>query len=387
MIFSKKIIVISLLLAGLLFNCSENVSAPDSMRLDYVIVVKDTSGITESLSGDVVVQDAQVFANSVSYLNEVSQLSNSNGIARLESILPDIYNFSITKRYSAEEMENATGQSLERILNGQIQELEVVDSDTVEVYLQPASLGKLVFSEIYYTGSPVSPIPNYFHDQFTELYNNSNDTIYLDSLIIADVETGFREEDLVHAVHAYMFPGTGRDYPLAPGEFTTIAQDAIDHSVINTSSIDLTCCDFEYFVPNKADVNADATDMIQIHHKYGNDFLYSVFNNGVIILKVTDPFSYGYDDFDRILLPKDAIMDAVEYRDDLSEFNMKRFDPSLDAGIAGGLQSYSGKSIQRKIDHFDNGRLILMDNNNSTIDFEILDTPTPGWVVEEEVSE
>lgn len=383
MIYSKRLALISIILTVFIINCSENVSAPISMRLDFVVIVKDTSGITESLTGDIKVSEAQVFANSVSYLNKVSQLSDINGIAKLESILPDVYNFSITKSYSEEEMEIATGQAIERILNGQIQEIEISGTDTIEVYLQPASIGKILFSEIYYNGSPTSPIPYYYHDQFTELYNNSNDTIYLDSLIIADSEYGYAEEDYIHAVHAYMFPGTGKDYPLAPGEFTIIAQDAIDHSAVNTSSVNLSDADFEYFVPDKADINADAIDMIQLHHKYGNDFLYSTSSNGLSILKVTDPFAYGYDEFNRIMLPNDAILDAVEYRDNLSEFNMKRFNPSLDAGIAGGLERYQGKSIQRKVDHYEDGRLILMDNNNSTIDFEVLDTPTPGWVVVE----
>ena len=27
---------------------------------------------------------------------------------------------------------------------------------------------------------------------------------------------------------------------------------------------------------------------------------------------------------------------------------------------------------------------LAMDNNNSNIDFEILDVPTPGWILEEE---
>jgi len=83
-------------------------------------------------------------------------------------------------------------------------------------------------------------------------------------------------------------------------------------------------------------------------------------------------------------MPKSAIFDAVEYRDNLTEVDYKRLDPSLDAGLTGGLETYQGKSIQRKIDRIVDGRIILMDNNNSSIDFEILDTPTPGWVLEEE---
>lgn len=386
MTFLNKIFyrLIFLLTIFLVVKCTDNVSAPGSMRVDYYVTVKDTSGLTAAITGSEIVSGAQVFASSVSYQNSTRQETDELGQAVLEKILPDIYNFSVTRRYSEEEVFQATGQSIERVLNGQVQNIQITDEDSMEIFINPVSLGKLVFSEIYYNGSPANPIPYYFHDQFTELYNNSTDTIYLDSLIIADVEYGFAEEDVIHAVHAYMFPGTGKDYPLAPGEFKIVAQDAINHADINTGSIDLSNADFEYFVGDKGDVNADATNMIRIHHKYGNDFLYSVMNNAVVILKVNDPYQYGYDDFERILLPKSAIFDAVEYRDNLSEMDFKRLDPSLDAGLTGGLENYSGKSIQRKVDRIIDGRLILMDNNNSSIDFEILDVPTPGYVLEEE---
>ena len=382
--FARFGLLLPILCSFLLFSCTENVSPPPSMRLNYTITVKDTSGLTEAITGDSIVSDAKVFATSLSYQNYVEQETGGKGQAVLKEILPDVYNFSVTRRYNEAEMLQATGQAIERVLNGQIQNVEITDEDSLTIYINPVSLGALVFSEIYYNGSPADPIPYYFHDQFTELYNNSADTLYLDSLIIADVEYGYAEEDYIHAVHAYMFPGNGRDYPLAPGEIKLIAQDAVNHAAYNHSSIDLSMCEFEYFVEDKGDVDYDATNMKQIHHKYGNDFLYSVKNNALVILKVDDPYAYGYDDFERILLPKDAILDAVEYRDNLTEVDYKRLDPSLDAGLTGGFQMYSGQSIQRKIDRFIDGRLILMDNNNSSIDFETLETPTPGYIIGED---
>jgi FKBP-type peptidyl-prolyl cis-trans isomerase 2 len=77
------------------------------------------------------------------------------------------------------------------------------------------------------------------------LYNNSEDVVYLDSLIIADAEYGYRDEDYIHSVHAYMFPGDGDDYPLAPGEMVIVAQDAMNHSANN--SVDLSGAEFEYY--------------------------------------------------------------------------------------------------------------------------------------------
>ncbi|RKY53113.1 MAG: hypothetical protein DRP93_07095, partial [Candidatus Neomarinimicrobiota bacterium] len=202
--------------------------------------------------------------------------------------------------------------------------------------------------------------------------------------LIADVEYGFAEDSVIHAVHAYMFPGDGDDYPIESGQMIVIAQDAIDHSPYPINSVNLLNADFEYYVADKGDVdNISVTNMIQLHHKYGVDFLYSVFNNAILLMKVQDPFKLGYDEFNRILLPKDDVIDGVEYRDNVAEMNMKRVDGSIDGGLTGGIPSYSSQSVERYIDHYEDGRMILKDNNNSSLDFHVNKPPTPGWIQEE----
>jgi len=359
-----------------LWKCEEAVHPPASMRLDLNVTVVDTSVITPTIRGVPYVDSAQVFIVSVSYRNTYEAYTDSSGIAHFESILPDKYNVTVTKRLSAELCSLATGSPVERILNGQVANVYVQgDSTNLTVYVQPSSPSPIVFSEVYYNGSPANPIPYYYHDQFTELYNNSDKTIYLDSLIIADVEFGYREENVVHSVHAYMFPGSGKDYPLEPGKLVIIAQDAADHSINN--SIDLRNADFEYFAPNQGDVDNPAVpNMIALHHKYGVDFLYSVMNNALVLLKVKDPFALGYDNYQCIMLPKSAVLDAMEYRENLEQIDYKRLDPSLDAGLTGGFERYKMKSVQRRISHRVNGRVVLMDNNNSSLDFQVLNHPS-----------
>ena len=48
--------------------------------------------------------------------------------------------------------------------------------------------GDLVFQEIYYTGSKTPTQGSYYSDQFHEIYNNSDQIIYLDGLCIGLVE-------------------------------------------------------------------------------------------------------------------------------------------------------------------------------------------------------
>ena len=66
----------------------------------------------------------------------------------------------------------------------------------------------------------------------------------------------------------------------------------------------------------------------------------------------------------------DTIIDAVEYS--RNSTHIKRNIYELDAGFAGiGVDSYSGRSIQRIKPGFD--------TDDSFIDFNILDKPTPGY--------
>ncbi|MBL7067953.1 MAG: DUF4876 domain-containing protein [Candidatus Marinimicrobia bacterium] len=259
---------------------------------------------------------------------------------------------------------------------------------SVNIVEQGTLVEGLLISEIYYNG-PSSQTPNfipyYFHDQFIEIYNNSEFTIYLDSLIIADVDSGHIDEDYIYSIHAYMFPGSGMDYPLSPGDFVVVAQDAIDHTNMVPGSVNLSQADFEYYVVDKIDVdNPDVTNMVTIHHKYGIDFLYSVINDALVILKVDDPYAVGYSEYDCLKFPKSTVIDGVDYRDNLEEVEFKRLDSSIDAGLTGGFDSYQGKSVQRYIDSHEGDRAILMDNNNSTIDFQVLNYPTPGYLFQGE---
>ena len=381
----KYIIYLNVILLAFfgLHSCEETISPPESMRFDLSVAVKDTTGFSQEYFGTEMVDSATVFMNSISYYTFFSSISNENGIAGFPEILPDFYNVSVSKRVSF-VFDDAT---IERTLNGQLTNIEILDANTLPtVYVEPSTSGKLVISEIYYNGSPPQEpyfIPQYFHDQFTEIYNNSDEVVYLDSIIIADLDFGHAEEDFVYAIHAYMFPGTGQDYPLYPGEFVIVAQDAINHTEAVPSSVDLSGADFEYYV-GPTDIDQPNTEnMIKLHHKYGIDFLYSVFNDAILLLKVKDPFAYGYSQFDCILFPNSAVLDGVDYRDNLAEVDYKRLGPAIDGGLTGGFDSYMNKSIQRRIEFYKGEQPILMDNNNSSIDFQVIDHPTPGYIFDE----
>ena len=112
-------------------------------------------------------------------------------------------------------------------------------------------------NELYYAGTP-----NYtYQDQYVELYNAGTTTAYLDgALLIRGVDT--------LASRVFRFPGEvgGMLYPITPGEFVVVAQDAYDFFAEDSLSVDLLNVAFETYceheeepgdnpnVPNLSDV-------------------------------------------------------------------------------------------------------------------------------------
>ena len=134
--------------------------------------------------------------------------------------------------------------------------------------------GGFVISEIFFTGTSTSEGKSYSGDQYIIITNNSDVTLYADS--IAVLESAFlttAKEDYtpdIMSTHfsvqaCYMIPGTGRSVPVEPGESLTLAINAIDHTTEQPNSINLTGADFEFFDetsnPNFTDPDGEAPNL------------------------------------------------------------------------------------------------------------------------------
>jgi hypothetical protein len=237
---------------------------------------------------------------------------------------------------------------------------------------------KLIINEIYYCG----PINHafYFFDQFVELYNASNDTVYLDGLLVGrarqyahpDMETN----DFVQAISLFRFPGEpleGQDYPLAPGEFSVLAGDALDHSLYIANAMDLSNADWEFYDQYGGDIDNPAPNISNQLPERAIDFMINLGHNAVILSDGSDWY-YGEERISGngqyVHFPIETVIDVVEYSS--SSESTKEITARLDAGFAGiGMLKYSGKSVER--------RLLGFDTNNSTLDFVINAVPTPGF--------
>lgn len=377
--------LISLLFLSLsLWGCKKKLATEGSLKFSMKVSVYDTSFVTRDITGGSIVAGAAVELNSTEYGLTYTAFSDSTGTAEFHSVIPGMYTCSANFSYDAGLVSQYIEDYNKDInLNGSLSALALKNqNDSVRLLLKPAFGSDLLISEVYYNGARKPP-PYYFHDQFTEIYNNSSETVYIDGYYIGDPEYGSRPDSAdLECTHLYQFPGDGDDYPIEPGQSIVVAQDAINHIEYNAQSIDLRGADFEYYNPLSNDVDApDVTNMIQIHHKYGIDFLYSVMNAAIVLIKLDSTFQgWKYTTFNEIRVPKRFAVDGMEYRESLSEYEYKHLPDEIDAGITGGMPMYQGKSVARKILDTVDGQPVLMDTNNSSVDFIVRDTPTPGDV-------
>lgn len=82
------------------------------------------------------------------------------------------------------------------------------------VLAAPAVFAALKINEVYYNA-----IGSLEANQYVELYNPGPGTEYLDGLVLTD-------EGSEGIEGVFRFPGSGTDYPVAPGEYVLIAADA-----------------------------------------------------------------------------------------------------------------------------------------------------------------
>ncbi|MBO9636405.1 MAG: DUF4876 domain-containing protein [Chitinophagaceae bacterium] len=334
-------------------------------------------------------------------------VSDANGRVVVPDMISGNYIVEAFKMVSAEEALELTGVNipfpvnatkLVTIKNGMAEE---------EIPVNGTNPQPLVFKEIYYTGSRTPANGTYFSDQFYEIYNNTDQIIYADSLCIANtggnagnVPTartwGFKpDQDYVYLQNVWMIPGNGTEHPIQPGQSIIIAQDGINHKTDplgNSNSpvnLGLGVADWESYVPraDNRDLDADVPNLEAIYlGSVGFDWLTGVFGPGMVIFKhkevknlplVTEPGNTSTAQY--MQLPVKYVYDAVDCLANPTAISFKRIPNALDAGFKSCSGSYVSESLRRKVARTENGRRILQDLNNSSIDFETVKPPLVRW--------
>lgn len=328
---------------------------------------------------------------------------DASGKAEISGVIPGLYSISIDGKTSSED-------GSDYYLNGNAVNYPIVSSDKpLDISVRALVAGKLIFKEIYYSGSRPATGGVYFRDQFYEIYNNTENVIYLDKLYMGHLHPTtattklpvWPEEDgddYVYAQTLWQFPGNGTDYPLKPGESCILAQAALNHQqeLFNPNSpVDCSSAEFEFYNGFALTSDQSAVNMNIVYNDGTNElsipfYLTSVFGGAYVLFQVPEDVDYrpwignkwqtvDLSSSSNTLyarVPVDYILDVVECGTKQSDLSGKRVPGFLDAGMTWVGGSYVGKSVARKmIGTRPDGSPIFQDTNNSTQDFEIQDTP------------
>ncbi len=394
-----RIITTSLLVAALVLipvlwsGCDDVVSQrdkPSSRERESTVVLQivDESGTMEKLHGHSGVDSARVQLRSNVHGTEHVYYSDKNGRVEVSGVLSDRYFLSISRPLLISELEQLPDLADENysLVNRSVSSVEIRPGQD-EPVIVPLELifegAPIVFSEIYASGPPGAGL--YFFDRFIEFFNQTDSTLYLDGLVVARVYASaylglnfIDDPEFIHSSNVWMFPGSGTDYPIEPGEFIICAVDAIDHTVNAPESFDHRGADFEFYKPDAPDIdNPNVPNMIMIYQDSGIDWLIGGQADALVLAR-TDTDNIRWRD-GRILIPYEDVIDGVEYLLNPSDLDRKKLNPQIDAGATGGINFYTGRSMERRVSISPDGVKRLQNTNNSSVDFRINDRPTPQY--------
>lgn len=318
-----------------------------------------------------------------------------NSATVIDSLIPGMYSINVSGR-----VQNANGEVY--YLNGaKVNYPITTNNSTIDIEVDGLLVSPLVFSEIFWAGTANF----YFRNQFYEVYNNSDQTIYLDGLHFANLTPATATTTLplwpaedgnnfAYAERVWKVPGNGSEYPLAPGESFVMSQFAANHQLPQynpNSPIDCSSSEFEFNMDNPNFPDQPAVDMQHVFYN-GNaskgtlpQYLTSVFGGAYVIFRV--PAGESYDPVNNPALktrnlastgtsqyakiPIRYILDAVEAGNNQNSINAKRVPSVLDAGMTYVGATYNSEGVARKVAATNaDGTPIFMDTNNSTDDFE-----------------
>lgn len=311
------------------------------------------------------------------------------------------------------------------MFNGAKLSQPIFDDTKVAIDLEQGVTSGLVFKEIYYNMVRPNGKTPYMADQFMEVYNNSDEVLYLDNCIIGILEgqqgmlpsvwvdeNGELLNKYPMGYYTIAFVGDGKQHPINPGQSVVIASQAQDHTAITEkmyvegtsgakiSPVNLTNANYEVclteYKPNVAIDNplVPNMDIIDAYLKQ-NYFMVPYVGNAVILAKLPcDPYEFVADKTNYmakpgsssgapyLMIPQEYVLDGVNIVNNADKENQQviRLRSEVDAGKVFNEAAYCGLSIRRKVVSIENGRAVLSDTNNSTNDFLRNQVPTPGVI-------
>lgn len=282
-------------------------------------------------------------------------------------------------------------------------------SDRTETLnLKAPRFGDIVIKELYNGGCKKLPAEgNFQSDKYFILHNNSNHTVFLDSLCFGTLSPynstgtnvwgeGLEFVPIIQCV--WQFPGDGASFPLASGaDAVVVVNGAVDHTKEFPLSVNLNneeyfvCYNSTYFTntiyhPAPGDlIRKDHILNVVIKTGQANAYPLSVSSPTLVLFRTEGMSIQAFiakegtviqepgNSVDKVVcVPEEWVEDGMEVFDGRSSLNNKRLGPMIDAGYVYQSDTYTGHSLMRRVDTEKSaaaGYEILVDTNNSTNDF------------------
>lgn len=382
--------------------------------VDYNDVTSETVVSFQLLQPEGCVMPADLSGHEVILIQggeKISATTDVNGMATFTNLIPDVYDISCSWELSEADFHQLTGSTqtasgcvISSSLNSQL----LKDNQTITLPTQLSIKQDIIIGKIYYAGSKDNNNKPYDAGKYIELYNQSNKDIdvsgYYIGLVEAESTQAYTLENLnevyqdtvVLLKQIFRIPVTA-NHKVAAGGTALIVNSAVDHTTNDSLENDLTDADFEAKDVNGRVQNNPATPALELiytmYPSISNMNLVQSGPCGVVIFRSDEdiaalPTTYIYPNTATKgnqwkLLPKRMILDAVEILNNKStgiDVKTKRLYDDLDAGYTyiNATAGRNGEVVYRKTSKkADDGRLILMDTNNSSNDFQVSLTIKP----------
>lgn len=264
----------------------------------------------------------------------------------------------------------------------------------------------LVISKVFYAGSTrlngATP-KNYMNHLYVQLYNNSDKELELQGIYVAFANSdgaanAWTAADMTAennmkgmAVVKQIFQiSPDASYVLQPGKSVVIAQCAIDHSEIAEGGVNLSDADFECKSQNKAykDYHNDAVPELKVVKTFGTTDFINFLNpgpSGIVLLaadtkidECATTFAKGKESGNvYTVVPMSKSIDCVDIvKQKTPSADDKRFIDSYDKGFTCTADpgTFNAQAVVRKTAYVcSDGRIVLFDTNDSSVDFESTD--------------
>lgn len=360
-------------------GCSSDDSSGDTKPQTFQIEIQATDASNS-------IEDFAGFAYEI-YNQNTSKTTKGTLDASGKASLPlEVGNYNFT----VEKEEVGFGSKLNVAINSD----QVV---VIPIELIKQTLEGLVISELFTAGEGAEDEYGEYvelSDQYVVIHNNSNQVKYLDGVSYAitnhwnkfpynELIEKALQENAVFADLVYTFPGTGKDYPIQPGQEMVLARSARDFSEggTNKDAADLSGVNFEIVMPSGDTDNPNVPNMI-INGTTRVDLLgYGVGYAPAFLFKqegdLTEFLTNNSEVVEGMLgsktifkIPSDIIIDGVE-TGQVDQVRYKSLTNVVDRGFITVTDTGTREVYVRKLKTTQTDKKEYVDTNNATTDFEI----------------